>query len=87
MNFLSIPLRSNNKYFLIVFCSLLNSSTIAQSNLPEKLNLKLNQYENEEISIDGFLDEGVWSKATVVSGFYNYLPVETNKTWFPRSLS
>ena len=76
MNFLSIPLRSNNKYFLIVFCSLLNSSTIAQSNLPEKINLKLNQYENEQISIDGFLDEGVWSKATVVSGFYNYLPVD-----------
>ena len=76
MNFLSIPLRSNNKYFLIVFCILLNSSTIAQSNLPEKINLKLNQYENEQISIDGFLDEGVWSKATVVSGFYNYLPVD-----------
>ena len=62
MNFLSIPLRSNNKYFLIVFCSLLNSSTIAQSNLPEKINLKLNQYENEKLALMVFWMRGYGAK-------------------------
>jgi len=62
-------------YYIIIFC-FFNISARSQSSLEKNYNLQLSQFPDDNIAIDGYLDEDVWSNAMIVSGFNNYLPVD-----------
>ena len=40
------------------------------------INIELSQYDDTNISIDGYLDESVWQGAVKMNHFNNYLPVD-----------
>lgn len=59
-----------NSFFLFLFISFYSFSQVSKKKV-------LVKYINEEITIDGVLDESSWSKAVPATNFFQYFPTDT----------
>ena len=39
-------------------------------------SIELTQFEDSEVTVDGYLDESVWQSAAKMNNFNNFLPVD-----------